>query len=220
VFVIAALHTRTALQLACMAGTAPRQGQATRSCKDPPHTQVVLSASGTVSAWGDGSFGVTDLSNITDVQGQISSVSAGGWHSCALLRDSSLRCWGKDESHQSSRPSKQNGIKAVATGGDLTAALLTNDSVLCWGDGCSMPVSQPGFKSVAAGWKFSAGLDQGGVATRWGGWAVTDRDNATSYWPAAPPEFTLPMRDIVAGAQYLAGAFHAGAALFWIRCRP
>lgn len=94
-----------------------------------------------------------------DVQGSYLGVSAivrGGGHSCAVLDDGSVRCWGHnsngelgftstEECHYieglefpcTSKPTLVPGlshVKEIALGSSHTCALLRNETVLCWGD--------------------------------------------------------------------------------------
>ena len=84
----------------------------------------------------------------------VSAVSTGGLHSCALVADSTVWCWGANASGQlgdgstterryavhvqkdSSDLAHDNpltGVTAVAAGGDDTCALLTGGKLVCWG---------------------------------------------------------------------------------------
>ncbi len=125
---------------------------------------------GSVRCWGlgsDGRLGYANTNNIGDdeVPGSVGpvnlgagrsavSVTAGDAHTCALLDDGSVRCWGSgaggqlgygnttsigdDETPGSVGPvSLGAGRTAVAvTGGDKhTCAVLDDGSVRCWGDG-------------------------------------------------------------------------------------
>ena len=83
-------------------------------------------------------------------------IAAGEEHTCAILNNDTLKCWGKNDSgqlglisglgagHLSTPPSwsvnlgTDSGgasltVKQVAAGGDHTCAILSNDRVKCWG---------------------------------------------------------------------------------------
>ena len=82
----------------------------------------------------------------------VASVSTGFYHSCALLTNSQVRCWGSNgygqlgNGEESTTPEKAvtvlnvggtgplTGVRTIATGDDHTCALLTNGQVRCWGD--------------------------------------------------------------------------------------
>jgi len=71
------------------------------------------------------------------------SVSSGGGHTCALMQDATIRCWGNNTYGQlgvnsttsSSRPLTVNlaGVRQVVTGPDHTCALTLGGLVYCWG---------------------------------------------------------------------------------------
>jgi hypothetical protein len=110
----------------------------------------------TVKCWGrnqDGQVGNGD--NTTDVRapnlavsglGSVAAIAAGGYHSCALMADSTVRCWGRNtrgqlgdgtDSFFSSTPVTVSGMTtAVSVSGGFyhTCALLRDATVQCWGD--------------------------------------------------------------------------------------
>jgi len=120
-----------------------------------------LGYANTVSVGGNeapGSVGPVDLG------GPAKAISAGAAHTCAVLVDGSVRCWGfggtepdgvympdgrlgygnrnnigDNETPGSVGPVNLGGLKAVAisAGGAHTCALLEGGSVSCWGDGHS-----------------------------------------------------------------------------------
>jgi len=82
----------------------------------------------------------------------VSSVAVGGTHSCALLADRTVKCWGDNHYHQlgngnntqsvapasvltSSSPSTPlTNVTALAASHDDTCAIRSGGSVYCWGD--------------------------------------------------------------------------------------
>jgi alpha-tubulin suppressor-like RCC1 family protein len=131
------------------------------------HTCAVL-ASGEVKCWGDNSYGQLGLGDTTtrgdspdemgtnlpavDLRGPAVAVSAGGGHTCALLVDGTVKCWGANWNGQLglgditdrgdepgemgvNLPAVDLGGPAVAVeaGSDFSCALLDTGAVKCWG---------------------------------------------------------------------------------------
>jgi len=124
-------------------------------------TACALLAGGSVECWGanaDGEVGngvsSTTTASPTPVVGleglTVRAVSVGGAHTCALISDGTVRCWGLNYSGQvgngtvSLAPSTDiltpakvvglNNVVQIATGSSFTCALLSNGAVECWGD--------------------------------------------------------------------------------------
>jgi alpha-tubulin suppressor-like RCC1 family protein len=128
----------------------------------------VLTSTGEVRCWGRGSsgrLGYGNTDNIGDnetpasagnvlLEGRAIYLSLGGVHSCAVLSDGAVRCWGTNGQLRLGQPREavfgshlgdaeapdsapildlgQPAI-AVAAGGTHTCALLTDGAVRCWG---------------------------------------------------------------------------------------
>ena len=123
------------------------------------HSCAVMS-DGTAMCWGNnhdqqvaaggGTFVSTyTATNVAGVEGA-TAVTAGGYHACALLGDSSVTCWGYNrdgETGTTTNPSNTVAISAVQIdaaagsgvngtsnfGGYHTCAVLTGGGVSCWG---------------------------------------------------------------------------------------
>jgi len=113
-------------------------------------------ASGGVMCWGhneDGQLGNGTLLDsfvpvaVDGLNEVVQSVAAGGYHSCALLTDGSLKCWGRDHHNQlgSTQPIGYSPVPVVADmlniavtevagGEEHTCALTVEGGVVCWGD--------------------------------------------------------------------------------------
>lgn len=73
--------------------------------------------------------------------GSVSAVSAGGRHTCALMQDQSVKCWGSPEGFNGGTqnvlaPVTVQGLppmKRVSSGGTTTCGLADDDSAWCWG---------------------------------------------------------------------------------------
>ncbi|MFT3772671.1 MAG: MopE-related protein [Minicystis sp.] len=127
----------------------------------------------TVKCWGsnaDGQLGLGDTAHRGDNAGEMGdslptvnlgtgktakAISAGGSHTCALLNDNTVKCWGDNADGQlglgntsargdgagemgDSLPAVNLGTgktaKAISAGYDFTCAILNDDTVKCWGD--------------------------------------------------------------------------------------
>ena len=110
---------------------------------------------GTVRCWGDNAAGqlgngtVTDslvpvtVNSITSANAAI-ALAAGNAHTCALLADGTVQCWGRNTTGQlgnnntvnTSQPvqvSGLTGVKAIAAGLSHTCAVRFDGRVHCWG---------------------------------------------------------------------------------------
>jgi alpha-tubulin suppressor-like RCC1 family protein len=117
------------------------------------HTCALLTG-GTVSCWGDNRFGQlgdgtgVDRSRPTPVvglSGPATAIAAGSFHTCALIADGNVECWGDNTTAQladpyldeSRVPQQVDGLPApataIASGTDHTCALLLTGAVDCWG---------------------------------------------------------------------------------------
>jgi alpha-tubulin suppressor-like RCC1 family protein len=150
------------------------------------HHTCLLTDSGGVRCWGYNSkkqlgIGTDQFSSETpmDVVGLTSgvkSIAAGSYHTCAVMENGGVKCWGLNGSGQlgdgtnyktgnSYRDSPvdviglTSGAKAVAAGYNHTCAVLIDGSVKCWGangllgngktEGFSPPVTASGLTSGA-----------------------------------------------------------------------
>src|SRR5437667_885996 len=117
---------------------------------------------GTIQCWGRnnagqlGDPGTTAFQSPTPVRVAgltATAVSAGGFHTCALPGDGTVRCWGQNDYGQlgngtsdpvpdspstfNPTPVTVSGITtavAISAGGWYTCALLQNGTIRCWGD--------------------------------------------------------------------------------------
>lgn len=118
-----------------------------------------LLADGTVRCWGRNGVGnlgdgtmtgrlnpvevlASGSTQGTDVLGGVTQISAGSRHTCALLSDQTLRCWGRNVEGQLGDGTTTNrrnpvqvltGVQQVSSGVEHTCALLTGGTVRCWG---------------------------------------------------------------------------------------
>jgi alpha-tubulin suppressor-like RCC1 family protein len=119
----------------------------------------------TVQCWGrnqDGQIGngdaTTDVSLPVPVQGlgAVADLSAGGYHTCALMSDATARCWGRNVRGQvgdgttnspATQPTVVSGLanaRSLSLGGYHSCALLQNGTVQCWGENANGQAGVPG----------------------------------------------------------------------------
>ncbi len=166
-----------------------------------------LGADGTAKCWGlndDGQIGDnssgTDRVNPTTVSGLVNAkqLALGEAHTCALLADGTVRCWGKNANGQIGNgianatdllvPTAPTGssvvdVVQIAVGARHTCALRANGKVWCWGDNTqgqakasgsgnqATPFEVPGIdgaKSIAAGGEHSCAIIGNGETWCWG----------------------------------------------------
>ena len=123
------------------------------------HTCAILD-NGNLTCWGKGSEGQLGLGTFTDAptpgspitfasNQKVVTFSAGQDHTCAILDDGQVACWGDGSNGQLGKPGVtgsavpvltdtlglNRSAKAIASGSDHTCAILDNGSTVCWGGG-------------------------------------------------------------------------------------
>ena len=125
------------------------------------HTCAILD-NGLVSCWGENIHGqlgnggtssayVPTLTNSFGIGRSVVALSSGHSHTCAILDNGSVSCWGKGQygqignggSSSTSTPTLTSSLGlgrsavALSSGDDHTCVVLDNGSVTCWGYGAS-----------------------------------------------------------------------------------
>ena len=111
------------------------------------HTCALLSDDAVV-CWGDNSEGQigggTPSSTKTisgtlgkPLSGTAAHIAAGGYHTCAVLSDKSVQCWGSNSAGQTGGGTPNLGVGKTATeiavGATLSCAILNDATLKCWG---------------------------------------------------------------------------------------
>lgn len=217
-------------------------------------TCVLLSGKGGVDCWGDGAHG--QLGNgaretslvpvaVTGIPGDMSAVTAGGSHACAIAGDGTLACWGANGHGQlgdgttagSAKPVLARGVHgavAVAAGTAHTCVLLTSGGVDCFGantngqlgDGATSDSSTPsqvqgmrsGVAAIAAGLAHTCALLSTGSITCWGANAngeLGDGKMVDSDVPVPVNGLPGPAIAIAAGDAHTCALLKGGSVACW-----
>lgn len=192
------------------------------------HTCALLEG-GDVKCWGYNPMGqlgdgtTTQRSSPTpplELGGQAIAIAAGAFHTCALLDDGNVKCWGGNGNGQlgdgtttqrlaptATLPLGNQAI-AIAAGGSHTCALLDGGDVVCWGsntggelgDGSTMERLAPTATlslggqaaSIAAGVGHTCALLEGGDVKCWG-WNDNGQLGDETWENRGMPTATLPL---------------------------
>lgn len=134
-------------------------------------------AGGTVLAWGDNTFGQTNVP--ADLTNAI-SIAGGQNFSMALRPDGTVVAWGDNSSGQTNVPADLSNVVAIAAGGYHALALKSDGTVTAWGAGMTDTESSPDFGqsivpldltnavAISAGLYHSVALRADGTVVAWG----------------------------------------------------
>jgi alpha-tubulin suppressor-like RCC1 family protein len=175
---------------------------------DANHSCALL-RDGSVQCWGYGFFGQLGngsnaVNNATPVTvsgiSNATAIAVGGIHTCALLSDQSVQCWGDNQSGQlgigisssvgTATPVAVNGVSsaiALSSSASYTCALISDGTLKCWGtiigtigkvlvfrEFSNTPVSIAGVANVSA------------VSVALGGVCVLINDGTVQCWGMHP----------------------------------
>ena len=131
------------------------------------------------SAGGSGSGGAGGGGG--DVGTRFSQLTAWGNHSCGLLLDGSVRCWGSD-AHADDEPPSSDTFEEIHTANTYSCGVLTNQSVACWGEGQGTAIPDgESFETIALGFDHACGLRANGTVLCWGG-QTSDEECASNEY--------------------------------------
>ncbi len=131
-------------------------------------TEDAQNLSGTVVAWGDNSYGQTNVpSGLTNVI----AVAAGYYFSMALKNDGTVTVWGDNSAGETNIPPDLTNVIAIAAGYNHCLALQRNGQVIGWGDNSFGEIGSR-FSSnaiaVSGGYYTSYILNSDGTCIGWG----------------------------------------------------
>eukprot|EP00798_Chlamydomonas_sp_ICE-L_P014556 gene14556-20597_t len=214
-----------------------------------------------VKCWGRGSDGQLGIGSFNNepipVEVDLSTyytamaISTGAAHTCALLDDDSVKCWGKgsfgqlgtgsmsDESIPGDAVDLGSGRSATAitSGGDHTCALLDDHTVKCWGKGSSGQLGTGGTNdehtptevylgndrtalAITAGRYHTCALLDGDTVKCWGQGSCGQVGTGTTKVETTPVEVDLgsgrsSVASITAGSFHTCVLFYDNSAKCW-----
>ncbi len=208
------------------------------------HTCALLS-NGTMRCWGEnreGQLGNGTITNpgtaqpvaVSGISGA-TGMTTGAYHTCALLGNGTVRCWGRNHQGQlgngtltsASTPvtvSGLTGVVAVSGGGVHTCAVLSDGTVRCWGEGQSgqlgngttgtstTPVQVVGINNavdVSAGWRHVCAVLGDGTVRCWGEGQFGQLGNGSTANATTP----VPVSGLSGTVGVTAGWWHHSCAL-------
>ncbi|MBW4056365.1 MAG: hypothetical protein HIU83_13375 [Proteobacteria bacterium] len=175
------------------------------------YTSLALKSDGSVVAWGDNSYGQTNVP--AAAQSGVVAVASGGWHELALKDNGSVIAWGAPWGDNSTVPAAaKSGVVAVAAGYEFSLALKSDGSVVAWGDNTSGQTTVPaaaqsGVVAISAGRYFSLALKSDGSVVAWG-----DNSSGETTIPLAAQSGVVA---IAAGDQHALALKNDGTLVSW-----
>jgi phosphodiesterase/alkaline phosphatase D-like protein len=144
---------------------------------------LALLSNGTVTGWGDNTFGETSIPGINNVV----AIAAGSNFGLALMADGTVTGWGgpsggggreqlpagaRANSPATTIPPGLSNVVAIAAGTDFSLALQVNGTVVGWGNdsfgATDIPPGLSNVTAIAAGNEFGLALVSGGTVVGWG----------------------------------------------------
>ena len=244
--------TGAALALLAMANVPDSQAAIATAVVSGSNHHCALTTAGGVQCWGSNSYG--KLGNTTTINSNVpvgvsglgsgvTQIAGGTHHNCALLADSSVRCWGFNSFGQLGNGTRENssvpvvvtglsGAIAIAAGGSHSCALMATGGVKCWGRNLSgelgigtttnsnTPVSAlsiTGATGIALGNAHSCAVINNGQVHCWGdgGLGQLGHDSTANSTSRVPVFDISDATSIVAGHSHSCAKTNTGATKCW-----
>jgi Regulator of chromosome condensation (RCC1) repeat len=159
-----------------------------------PLTRAVATGSGSVTAWGDNTYGQT---NVPVALANVIQVAAGDNHNVALRANGTVVAWGLSTNAQTTLPAGLANVVQVTAGTNFSSALLANGRVISWGNNAygqtNVPVNLSNVVQIAAGSYHELALRADGTIVAWG---------ATNNGRTAVPADATNVVQIAAGERH------------------
>ena len=104
-------------------------------------------------------------------------VSAGLTHSCGLLADLRVTCWGRHDDNKLNTP--KGKFVHVSTRREFSCALRLDETAACWGKGLPYINEVPGGRFLSLDLRIQCGMRPGGRDLCWGGYRGADANAPT-----------------------------------------
>lgn len=215
------------------------------------HTCALTEAGG-VKCWGLNSSGQLGdgtkteknvPTNVSELTSGAVSISAGGEHTCSLMDDGGVKCWGISYNGtitKKTTPEAVPGITGdaaeISAGYDYTCALMTSGGVKCWGrnyigqlgDGTIDDRSDPdyvsgldsGVKAISSGFNHACALMAAGDVKCWGRnnfGQLGDGTNTDRLQPIIVSGLASDLTAISAGSVHTCALTSSGKIICWGR---
>lgn len=182
---------------------------------------------------------------VDGLDGTVLDVSIGRYHTCTVLGDRSVRCWGRNAHGQigdgtlddALLPREVDGLTeatAIAAGERHTCVLHTDGTVSCWGDNSSgqlgdgttvgrrRPVPVPGVDdavAITAGDRHTCVITAGRTLRCWGRNGFRQLGDGTTTDRTGPVDVSdvRDVRSVTAGEHHTCALVADGRALCWGR---
>jgi alpha-tubulin suppressor-like RCC1 family protein len=146
-----------------------------------------LRQDGTVAAWGDNTYGQTDLpAGLSNVI----AIAAGDYDSVALKSDGTVITWGDNTYGQQFVPAGLSNVTAIATSAYDIFALLGNGTVVGWGDNINgqlnIPLDLTNVQAIAAGAYNGFAIRADGSVVQWGNGPTWQENGTNTQLTLAP----------------------------------
>jgi len=213
-----------------------------------------VDTSGALKCWGNNQYGQlgdgTIISKnipieVIGLSSGVAGVSAGMNHTCAVLNNGGIKCWGSNQYGQlgdgtttdRTIPGDVNGLTSgaamVSAGGLHTCAVLSNGGVKCWGynhhgqlgNQTTVDRSSPvtvvglsGFAQVSAGGYHSCAVSSTGIEKCWGGnysGQLGDGTNTNRSTPVDVSGLNSGVSIISAGYEHSCAVLPSGEVRCW-----
>jgi alpha-tubulin suppressor-like RCC1 family protein len=212
------------------------------------HT-CALTTQGGVKCWGFNEYGQlgfdnsitysTTPVNVTGLSSGVRAISAGGWHTCALMDSGGVKCWGNlGMLNGGPTPVDVNnlgsGVIAISAGSEHTCALTTGGAVKCWGRNSEGQLgnngiyfsSEPvdvinlgsGVATISAGFQHTCASTNSGAAWCWGlneSGQLGDGTQINRKVPVSVSNLSNGVSGITSGSDHTCAWLTGGAVKCW-----